>query len=60
MNSDRVKEAIIGILAIIGGLTVVNIIVYFFPTLLTVIFYGLLGAITGHVVIKYKKNKENK
>jgi len=57
---DKVKEAIVGVLAIIGGLTVANIIIQLFPSISTLLFYVLLGGIGAYVALKVKKHKESK
>lgn len=60
MLPDKVKEAIVGVLAIIGGLTVANIIIQLFPSISTLLFYVLLGGIGAYVALKVKKHKESK
>ncbi len=58
--SQGVKEAILGILAIIGGLTVANIIVQTIPYASTILFYGLIGSIGAYVALRVKQHKESK
>ncbi|ANU79853.1 hypothetical protein PPISBEST_229 [Bacillus phage PPIsBest] len=60
MLPDKVKEAIVGILAIIGGLTVANIIIQLIPSVATLLFYVLLGGIGAYVALKVKKYNESK
>ncbi|ADH03292.1 gp146 [Bacillus phage W.Ph.] len=58
--SQNIKEVIVGVLTIIGGLTVANIIITILPSIAMFLFYALIGGIGAYVALQVKKNKDNK